>query len=523
MRRIFLFLLSSICCIHFSFSQQKPTQKGTPDNFSLANPQATAFSHLYFINEGQPTLSGKTIYGKSLEEEEKTKLAIQLKQIFDGSGVYVYISDIPEDPNYIDSVSKKNRYIVSEKYPEIYLQKYGQQWLYSEKTVQAIPRIHKRIFPFGADWLVGLTPGIAHYKFMGLEVWQWEGLLLMILLGIAIFFLFDWLFNFLIKRVLPVIFPQSKYQLNKRLIHRVASPISMLLVLGTWILLYPMLLLSVGFGQYITLFLRIAALLLGVIAVYRLVDLLGDVFAKLTLRTETAMDDQLVPLVKRIGKILVVAFGTIFILQNLNINVTALLAGVSIGGLALALAAQDTVRNFIGSLSIFVDRPFQIGDYIEASGMSGTVVEVGVRSTRLRAGDGSQVSVPNGDLANMTVTNHSIRTYRRYNTTLGITYDVTAAQMENFVNEVRSLVDSHPKTRDEGNLIYFHQMGASSLDIHFMVFFEQSSYEEMLGARQDLFLSIMRLAEESGISFAFPSTSVYVESLPERNKGTSTQ
>ena len=144
----------------------------------------------------------------------------------------------------------------------------------------------------------------------------------------------------------------------------------------------PMLLLPISITDPLRKLLIVLISVFGVMVVYKLVDVFASVFQNLASKTETAMDDQLVPLLARAAKLVVVIFGLLFVMDNLQIDVTALLAGVSIGGLAIALAAQDTVKNFIGSISIFVDRPFTVGDFINAGDITGTVVEVGVRTTR---------------------------------------------------------------------------------------------------------------------------------------------
>ena len=122
-------------------------------------------------------------------------------------------------------------------------------------------------------------------------------------------------------------------------------------------------------------------------------------------RTDNEMDDQLLPVVIRILNIVVVGTGLVYTLTVFNINLTAILAGLSVGALALALAAQDTVKNFLGSVTVFVDKPFKIGDYIKVNGVEATVESVGIRSTRLRTPDRSLVTIPNGELSNMTIDN----------------------------------------------------------------------------------------------------------------------
>ena len=341
------------------------------------------------------------------------------------------------------------------------------------------------------------------------------GIAISAVLCFLIYHFLDRLFRFLIRKVVPRLFPKSF--LNVQLIPPVTHPLSWLLVLmilRDWFV--PSLLLPIWLGEWIVTILNILPSLFGIVVFYRLVDILASLFKNLTAKTETTMDDQLIPLISTTAKLIILAFGIIFVLQNLDVNVTALLAGVSIGGLAIALAAQDTVKNFIGSLSIFVDRPFTVGDFIDTGSFAGVVTQVGVRSTRLRATDGAMVSVPNGRLVDMTITNHGIRTYRRFATTLTLGYDTVPAVMEQFVDGVRTIAEQHPSSVEDTVLVQFHEMADSSLNIFFAVNLDTVAYGDWLKARQEILLEIIRLSEQLNVAFAYPSTSVYIESMPEQ-------
>ncbi len=478
------------------------------------SPRYVIANHLIYLQEDNyfPGQSAKSMDSVGISEDNLRERAVMLKQIYDSEGYIIDTSTISKDPEYTDSLGR-HRYIVYDKYPEIYLQRKDGKWMYSFTTVRQIAQIHDRLFPFGSDIFLKITPKIGQKKFLGLKVWQYEGIFILLAIGLLLHWLLGTVFNVLIRRILPRFFDKESF--NPQMIRPVARPLSLLLVLFLFFQFYRILLLPVWITSYISTILKIGMSIFGVIAAYRFVDLISVLGLNLAKKTETSMDEQLIPLIKRVLKLVVGVLGVLFVLQNLNVNVTALLAGISIGGLALALAAQDTVKNFIGSITIFVDRPFQLGDFIETPKVTGTVLEIGVRSTRIRALEGAYVSIPNGELANLTITNHGIRTYRRYATTLSVTYDTPPELMEKFVGRIEEIVLEHPKTRKSDYMIYFHEMGDSSLQIFFAVYLELTGYADMLAARQDLFLSIMRLAEELGISFAFPSTSLYVEKMPD--------
>jgi len=182
--------------------------------------------------------------------------------------------------------------------------------------------------------------------------------------------------------------------------------------------------------------------------------------------------------------------------------------------LAFALAAQDTVKNFFGSIMIFIDKPFQIGDWITAGDIDGTVEEVGLRSTRIRTFRNSVVYVPNGNLANATVDNHGLRIFRRFYSQIAINYDTPPDLIELFVEGLKKIVQDHPHTRKDYYEIHLNDMADSSLNIMFYIFFNVPSWSEELKCRHEIILSIIRLTDHIGINFAFPTHTIHVENFP---------
>ena len=235
---------------------------------------------------------------------------------------------------------------------------------------------------------------------------------------------------------------------------------------------------------------------------------------KYTKATDSKLDEQLMPIIQRSMQGIVIIGGIIQSLRIFEVDVTALIAGLSIGGLALALAAQDTVKNLFGSLTIFLDRPFQIGDWINFSGINGTVEEVGFRSTRVRTFEGSLVYVPNGKLADMIVKNYGLRVYRRFRTTLNITYNTPTQKITPFIDGLKEIIYQHPATLNDRSQVAVSGLNASSIDIIFHTFLDVPGWPEELQAKQEALIAILDLAQLLGVSFAFPSTSIYVENMP---------
>ncbi len=251
-----------------------------------------------------------------------------------------------------------------------------------------------------------------------------------------------------------------------------------------------------------------------IMVAFRAIDIGVAVLARRASETETMLDDSLVPLLRTTMRLFVTAVGVLFVLQNLDVNVSSLVAGLGLGGLAIALAAQDTVRNVLGGATIFADKPFEVGDWVVVDGVEGTVETVGFRSTRVRTFYNSLVSVPNGNLMNAGIDNMGQRRWRRYKTTLGVGYHTTPDQMQAFVEGIRAIIQASPGMRQDYYIVEFHGFGATSLDVLVYCFMDAADWNEELRTRHVLNLDIMRLAEALKVDFAFPTQTVHIAEMP---------
>ena len=243
----------------------------------------------------------------------------------------------------------------------------------------------------------------------------------------------------------------------------------------------------------------------------RLVDYFGIVFRNRANTTESKMDDQLVPFVVEVGKIAVyivlffVLLGKIF-----DIDVTALAAGVGIGGIAIAMASKESLENLLGSFTIFFDKPFLVGDLVSTGSITGTVEKVGFRSTRIRTFDKSIVTVPNKNMISAELDNLGKRKVRRARFYIGLTYDTTIDQMKKVVKEIETLINEHPKTDQEGR-VKFQEFGASSLDIMVLYYVSSTKWDDFIDVKEDINFKIMEIVKNNDCEFAFPSTTVYLQ------------
>lgn len=241
----------------------------------------------------------------------------------------------------------------------------------------------------------------------------------------------------------------------------------------------------------------------------RLVEMLITIYVEpLTDKTESKLDDQILPILKKSAKLVVAVLAFIMILSNMGYDIMSIIAGLGIGGLALALAAQDAVKNIIGGITIFWDKPFQIDDWIELNGKSGSVHEVGIRSTRIKTVDGTTVVLPNSKVADSLLENFSTRTKRRMIVNIGLTYETSADQMEQAFEIIRNTIRSVEGVEKEDIIIRFVNFGAYSLDLEIIYWIVNMPDWRMIIHRVNM--GIKRNLDEAGIDMAFPTETHYV-------------
>ena len=217
------------------------------------------------------------------------------------------------------------------------------------------------------------------------------------------------------------------------------------------------------------------------------------------------------PFINRFVKIIVLCFGSLLVLQSLGINVVSLMAGLGLGGVALALAAKDSAGNILAYINLMLDRPFSVGDWICFKDMEGTVMEVGLRSSKIKTFYDSVVTVPNSALTSAHIDNMGKRKARRTRVYLGLTYNTSPAKIEGFIKGVKEVLKNNPVVKQDYFQVYFSELGESELKIIMNFFLLVNSWEEELKEKQNIFMAVLKLAEEQGVQFAFPSRSLYIE------------
>lgn len=390
-------------------------------------------------------------------------------------------------------------------------------WLFGPSSVADIPILYDEIKDkkpvIFNDTFFGKLPDFFFYRFAGILVLQW------VIFGIV------FLLGLLVAKIIPVVISwiilvcsrirgKDKHDYSDKF-KWALRPLAYLGMAWIW------------FGGLVSMsiypkILHVAFVILHPLCVIMLMLMLMrmvDIFRYwLQHRLNTSVNkvkSVLVDLSSGVLKFLVICSAVVAIVQIFGISALGILSGMGIGGVAVALAAQQTISNFFGSMTILLDQPFTVGDYIIVGNIEGVVDRIGLRSTSIKTFYDSYVVIPNGQLATDVVDNMGRRQSRRFKTTLGLQYDTPVPLFEAFVAGVRQLIEQHPVTRKDDIRVSVNDFGASSIDIQMICFFVVSNVHEELRARQALILDIVRLAEQLGVSFAFPSQTTYM--VPTEN------
>ncbi|MCF6265548.1 MAG: mechanosensitive ion channel family protein [Desulfuromusa sp.] len=253
---------------------------------------------------------------------------------------------------------------------------------------------------------------------------------------------------------------------------------------------------------------------------YNMVTLIEHWLFHWAKRTESTLDDHLIPFIRKTLRAFIIILASMFLVQNLGYSISGLLASLGLGGLAVALAAKDSLSNIFGSIMILLDRPFTIGDWVKAGDMEGVVEEIGFRSTRIRTFSKTMITVPNSVLMNMSIDNFSRMPKRRIKLSVGITYDTSPMQMRQAVAAIKQMLREHPAIHQDFFLVNFTDFGTSSLDIMVYCFTTSTVWGEYLDAREDVCLKIMETLEGLGLEIAFPSQTLYLHDMDREKQET---
>lgn len=335
-------------------------------------------------------------------------------------------------------------------------------------------------------------------------------------------FIIKSIFIYILDKKISVLIKNTKTELDDLLVNAIRSPLNYLILLQGFYLAVLSLHLPEKINNFeisgvvYTIYI-LAFSLIMLYFIFKLIDIIAFYLYREAKKTESTLDDQLIPLLVKSLRVLVVTLGILFILDNFGYNIASLLAGLGLGGLAFALAAQNTVSNLFGSITIFSDKPFQLGDWIQVGDIEGTVEDVGFRTTRIRRFDQALVTVPNSQFINTGIINYTAMKKRRINFYLGVTYGTSVNKIKEVVAGIKKIIEDDEKFDHSFYMVKFTDFGPYSLNIFIYCFTKTTDWADSLGVREEFNLKIMQLLEESGVEIAFPSQTIYLNEKREVN------
>ncbi|WP_018476475.1 mechanosensitive ion channel family protein [Pontibacter roseus] len=243
--------------------------------------------------------------------------------------------------------------------------------------------------------------------------------------------------------------------------------------------------------------------------IIRFIDFIALVFQKRVSHPSSKLNDQLVPFFKDFIKVLVAIFSFLVVLGSVfGVNVAGMVAGLGVGGLAIAFAAKESLENLLASFTIFLDHPFVVGDLVEVGGITGVIEKIGFRSTRIRTLEKTFVTVPNKSMIDKPLNNLTLRTFRRVKFDLRLTYDTTSEQIKAITTELQQYIDAHPQTNQDGR-VRFQDFGTSSKDVMVLYFVELLDWNEYINVKEEIAYKIVEIVERHGVQFAIPAQTLH--------------
>ncbi|MBI5548609.1 MAG: mechanosensitive ion channel family protein [Deltaproteobacteria bacterium] len=395
----------------------------------------------------------------------------------------------------------------------VYRARDGGRWIFSRATVNRIDGWYERI---ENRWLLEHLPApLLRPGPQDLLWWQWLALPFLLLLA--------WAGGYVLSRIsrglLARIAARTATRWDDEVLARIGGPLTVAWAVACSYLLLPWLGLYAPAREFVHRCLRASLLVVFFWALARSIDVARQMIAASPWAKDHPGSRSLLPLGARVGKVVVVALAAVALLSELGYPVASLIAGLGIGGLAVALAAQKTVENLFGAFSIGADQPFRVGDFVRIEDFTGTVETIGLRSTRIRTLDRTLISIPNGKLAEMRVESFAARDRIRLACTVGVVYGTTAAQLREILSGLEQVLREHPKIWPEAVVVRFEKLGASSLDLEVMAWFQTSDWAEFQLIRQEVLIQFMERIERAGSSLAFPTRTVHLAKADRARAG----
>lgn len=377
-------------------------------------------------------------------------------------------------------------------------------WLFSSETMKMLSEIRVESEVFLINQI--LPESLENSMWRGVPVGHW----LVALILIALAYLVAWAICFLVFKLISLIWSVSNNEPSASIIKAFTLPLR--LYLAVW--LYVIILQKLGISIILKEKLHIITLVVGIIAIlmlfWRLNKAIGRYSSKKMLEKGNSSGVSIIMFLQRLFKAIILVIGFIIILYVIGVDVTAGLAALGIGGIALALGAQKSMENFVGSVTLIADQPIRVGDFCKVGEIKGTVEKIGMRSTRIRTSNRTVVTIPNGQFSSDSIENYAPRDMFLFDQTIRLRPETTPDQIRYLLIKLRTMVYAHPKLSLDPARVRFTELGPNSVNIEFYTYIQAANLNESLEVKEDLLLRIMDIVKESGTDFAYPSQTLYI-------------
>ena len=357
--------------------------------------------------------------------------------------------------------------------------------------------------------------------FLTLEYWQWVGLLAIIFLSVVI----DYISRFFLQGIVRRITKRYLGDPDEERLWYAVRPMGMAIGAITFLALVNFIGLT-GVGlSIITIAVRVILAVGFAWAAWAITDMIAAVLLDKAAKTANTLDDMIIPLVRKTVKLFILALGILYVADSFDVSLLPLMGGLGVAGLAISFAAQDMVKNLFGGLTIFMDKPFMIGERIKFGGFDGSIEEIGFRTTKLRTNTGHLVTIPNGSITNDPVENVGRRKFIRRTMNVTITYDTPREKIGQAVQIIKDLLEEeglrepiHGRigTSEYPPRVYFNDYGAESLNIIVLYWFFPPAYWDYMDHAERFNHRLFEEYEQAGIEFAFPTQTLYLAGDPNR-------
>ncbi len=472
--------------------------------YSLKTPYETISTHILFLekNNYNPSISAQAFLQDGVSLEEAKVFAVRLKAILRNEGIYINIDSIPQDPDFKDPAEKFNKYKLSNLLPEVYLVKVDNKWIYSKETIHNIDRLYKKVSRFKIYKISNLFPRNWNNTLAGIYFWQYAIFLIALILSRVLYMLLVMLINLFLRAILK--FKGYSLALERYMSHidSINKSFTICITILLWLtIVRPALQLPVEFSRYSVMFLKALITINFSILLYRLIDGVVFYITRGVVEERFSFHIDLLPLIRKVIKVCIFIFSFLALLKVLNFDVSGLIASLSLGSLGVALASQDTLKNLFGSVMIFIDKPFGVGDMIVTKDVRGRVEEIGMRSTILRTPEQSQVYVPNALLANSYVDNRGLNTHGDFTNKITLPADTSIEKVDIFINGFKNIISDHPQALNATSNVNLINITKGSFEIVYSLFFKKSTtYYRELTYRHEVLREVIKLANSIEVS-----------------------